>query len=124
MQRFVVDLIHQDQIQEHGGRRGVRDETLIESAMARPRNLWAYEDDKDLADLAAAYGYGLANNHGFVDGNKRVAFMAVYTFLGQNGLDLDADEAEVVAVMLELASGTLSETDLADWIRQNMRPLG
>ncbi len=124
MQRFVIDLIHQDQIQEHGGRRGVRDETLIESAMARPRNLWAYEDDKDLADLAAAYGYGLANNHGFVDGNKRVAFMAVYTFLGQNGLDLDADEAEVVAVMLELASGTLSETDLADWIRQNMRPLG
>ena len=124
MQRFFVHLIHQDQRQEHGGSRGVRDETLIESAMARPRNLWADEDDKDLADLAAAYGYGLANNHGFVDGNKRVAFMAVYTFLGQNGLDLDADEAEVVAVMLELASGTLSETDLADWIRQNMRPLG
>lgn len=121
--RSVVGIIHTDQIREHGGTFGVREEGLIESALDRLRNKWAYDEAVDLADLAATYGYGLVTNHGFVDGNKRAAFMAVYTFLGINDFDLDASEPEVVRVVLDLAASNLDETHFAAWIREHLIPL-
>ena len=122
LSRSIVGIIHTNQIREHGGSFGVREEGLIESALERPRNRWAYEEMVDLADLAAAYGYGLVKNHGFVDGNKRVAFMAAYAFLGLNDFDLDASEPEVVRIMLDLASSNLTELDFASWIRKHWIP--
>ena len=92
---------------------------MIQSALDRPRHKWAYEEGADLADLAAAYGYGLVTNHGFVAGNKRVAFMAVYTFLGMNDRELEVSEPEVVQVMLELAASELTESELAAWTREH-----
>src|SRR4051794_15559763 len=88
--RQMLDVVHDAQVREHGGTPGVRDEDMLESALARPQQKWAYADSPDLATLAAAYAFGLAKNHGYVDGNKRVAFMAAYVFLGLNGKDLDA----------------------------------
>jgi death-on-curing protein len=123
LSRSVVGIIHTDQIREHGGTFGVREEGLIESALDRPRNKWAYDQGVDLADLAAAYGYGLVTNHGFVDGNKRVAFMAVYTFLGINDYELDVSEPEVVRTMLDLAASRLTESQFAVWIREQWTPL-
>lgn len=123
LSRSVVELIHTSQIREHGGSFGVREEGLIESALERPRNKWAYEEGVDLAGLAAAYCYGLVRNHGFVDGNKRVAFMAAYTFLGINDFDLDAPEAEVIRVMLDLAASELDEMQFATWIREHWTPV-
>ena len=118
--RSLVGIIHANQIREHGGSLGVRDEGLVQSALDRPRNKWAYEEGVDLADLAAAYGYGLASNHGFVDSNKRVAFMAVYTFVGINDHELDASEPEVVRVMLDLAASNLDESEFGNWIREHL----
>jgi len=119
LSRTVVGVIHTNQIREHGGSFGVREVGLIESALDRPRNKWAYEEDVDLAELAAAYGYGLVTTHGFVDGNKRVAFMAVYTFLGINDHDLEVSEPEVVRAMLDLAASRSDELQFADWIREH-----
>ena len=119
MSRTIVGIIHTSLVREHGGSFGVRDEGLIESALERPRNLRAYDQEVDLADLAAAYGLGLVKNHGFIDGNKRVAFMAVYTFLGINDYDLEATEPEVVRIMLDLAASKLSQDDFAGWIREH-----
>jgi death on curing protein len=112
----IVEAIHFDQILQHGGSHGVRDIGLIESALSRPRNKWAYEG-ADLFMLAAAYGFGIAKTHGFEDANKRTAFLALYTFLGLNGYDLEAPEEEAVQVMVAVADGTLDEEGLADWIR-------
>lgn len=123
LSRTVVGIIHTNQIREHGGNFGVREEGLIESALDRPRNKWAYEEDVDLAELAAAYGCGLVTTHGFVDGNKRVAFMAVYTFLGINDHDLEVSEPEVVRAMLDLATSSLDELQFADWIREHWNPV-
>ena len=117
LSRTVVDAMHLDQLREHGGLPGVRDENALESALARPQQRRHYEPDVDLAALAAAYGYGLAMNHPYRDGNKRIAFMALSTFLLANGRPLDAAEASVVTTMLALASGALTEAQLADWIR-------
>lgn len=117
---MLVYIIHDQQIQEHGGRHGVRDKASIESALARPRHRWTYDNDADLADLAAAYACGLAINHGFVDGNKRTALLAAYTFLDLNGYELDAPEAEAVVIMRALAMGGVSEAGFADWLRQYM----
>ena len=111
--RRLLDAIHLDQLRQHGGSPGVRDENALESALARPRNCWAPDPEGGLATLAASYGYGLATNHGYVDGNKRAAFMALYVFLGLDGRELEAPEPEVVAVMLALAAGELGEGDLA-----------
>ena len=120
LSRRLVDAIHRDQLRQHGGRPGVRDDDALESALARPRNRWLYEADSDAAALAAAYGFGLATSHAYVDGNQRVAFMALYVFLGLNGRDLDAPEPEVVEVMLALASGELAEEALAAWVREHL----
>ena len=119
----VVHLlaIHSDQIQAHGGSLGLRDRGLLEAALERPRNRLHYEPDSDLPALAAAYGFGLANNHP-VDGNKRVAFQSMYLFLGLNGFRVDAPEEEVVDVVLSFASGDVDESDLADWLRQRITP--
>lgn len=121
--RLVLDAAHFDQLREHGGRPGVRDEGALEAALARPLHKWAYEPKPDLATLAAAYGYGLATGHPYVDGNKRAAFLAMVIFLGLNGHDLDASEPEVVTVMLGLASGQMKERALADWLRGRLVPL-
>lgn len=120
LSRVVVDAIHSDQLREHGGLPGIRDETVLESALARPRHRWAYAEERDLATLAAAYGFGLIKNHPYHDGNKRIGFLAIATFLGINGHDLNADDAEVVMEMLAVASGHVSEQALADWIRDHM----
>jgi death-on-curing protein len=117
-----VLAIHSDQIKTHGGSAGLRDRGLLESALERPKNQLHYGSDPDLPALAAAYGFGLANNHPFVDGNKRVAFQAMYLFLGLNGLRIDAPEVAVVSLILSLAAGELSETELADWVRQHITP--
>lgn len=114
--------IHSDQIQAHGGSLGLRDRGLLESALERPRSRFHYEPTSDLPSLSASYGFGIAKNHPFVDGNKRVAFQAMYLFLGLNGLRIDASEEEVVATTLALASGDLDEPGLAAWLRDHVTP--
>jgi len=121
--RRILDVIHDAQLREHGGIPGVRDDGLLESALARPQQKWAYADAPDLATLAAAYAFGLAKNHGYVDGNKRVAFMAAYVFLGLNGKDLDATEPDVANTIDRLAAGRVTEAALAAWFRTHLRPL-
>ena len=120
--RLVIEAVHLDQIREHGGLIGIRDENALESALARARQRWAYEETTDLPRLAADYAYGISSNHPFRDGNKRVAFLAAVIFLGLNGLHLDAPEDAVVEKMLSLASGELDETDLTEWLRSRSRP--
>lgn len=117
--RIVIDAIHSDQLREHGGLPGIRDENVLESALARPRQKWHYEDKADIPMLAAAYAFGLVKSHPYRDGNKRIGFLAMVTFLGLNGYELKATDADVVAEVLALADGSLSEASLADWIRQN-----
>jgi death-on-curing protein len=114
-------LLHADSLAEHGGATGLRDEGLLDSALARPLNLAAY-GEPDLAALAASRGLGLAKNHAFVDGNKRAAFLAVGLFLALNGHRLKAAQPEAVLTMLAVASGTLDEVDFANWIRQHAQP--
>jgi len=122
LRRAWVDALHFRQLQRFGGRYGVRDDNAVESALARPHQQWAYAEQKDMASLAAAYGYGLARNHGYVDGNKRIAFVAMAVFLDLNGWMLHAPEADVVRVILAVAAGTMSEAVLAGWVRAHMRP--
>ncbi len=122
LDRPTLEHLHLQQAREHGGGHGLRDEQVLEAVLARPRNKWLYEETPDLALLAAAYGYGLARGHPFLDGNKRTAFMSIYVFLGLNGRELDTPEAEVVSVMLDLASGDMEEERLAEWVRTRMVP--
>lgn len=119
LNRIVVDAIHNDQLREHGGLPGVRDENVLESALARPRQKWHYSENTDVATLAAAYGFGLVKNHPYRDGNKRIGFLAMITFLGINGHDLRVTDAEVVTQIVALADGSVSEEDLAAWIRRH-----
>lgn len=109
---------HDEQLAEHGGAAGIRDKGLFESALARPQNIAAY-GEPDAAALAAAYGFGLAKNHAFIDGNKRIALVALESFLLLNGYDLSAGDAETVMVILSVASGSFGEDELAEWIRKN-----
>jgi death-on-curing protein len=118
----VVLTVHADQIREHGGSLGLRDRGLLDSALGRPRNRFAYESGSDLFDLSASYGFGIARNHPFIDGNKRVAFQAMYVFLGLNGWRIEGPEEEVVALMLAVASGDLEEPELASWLRDHALP--
>jgi death-on-curing protein len=119
--RQALLLLHDESLAEHGGSSGLRDAGLFDSALARPLNLVAY-GDPDYADLAAAYGVGLAKNHPFVDGNKRVAFLSVGLFLFLNGYRLAAGQAEATVVMLDVAAGENDEADFAAWIRANSQP--
>ena len=121
--RELVLAIHSRQLAEHGGADGVRDEGLLESALARPRNRFAYEDPTpEIPVLAAAYAFGIARNHAFVDGNKRTAYVVCRTFLLLNGLDLTADRVERYTTFLSLAEGALTETELAVWLTAHTRP--
>jgi death-on-curing protein len=120
--RVVVEAIQFDQIQSHGGLAGLRNEGALESALARPRNRFAHGRKPDLATLAAAYAFGLARDHPFQDGNKRIAFLTAVVFLGLNGYDLEVADEDVVANIVALAAGRLTEAKLAAWIRRNMRP--
>ena len=114
----VAEAAHAEQLAEHGGPPGVRDAGALESAMARPRNLSLY-GQPDLAALAAAYGFGIARNHPFVDGNKRTAAVMMETFVVLNGGALTANDAELVVAIQALAAGELSEDELADWLREH-----
>lgn len=115
--RDIANTIHHEQITEHGGSHGVRDEGLLSSALARPRDRWGHDENADVCALAAAYAFGLAKNHPYIDGNKRVALHVMYVFLRVDGLKLNAPEPEVVTTMLGVADGSVSETDLAAWLR-------
>ncbi|HBE81958.1 MAG TPA: type II toxin-antitoxin system death-on-curing family toxin [Pyrinomonadaceae bacterium] len=116
----AVLAIHQRQIAEHGGGDGVRDLGLLESAVARPQNIHTYEPEADIARLAAAYGFGIAKNHPFVDGNKRTSLVATRTFLLLNGYQLNATQVEKYLTFLSLAEGTLPEDELAQWLRERI----
>ena len=122
IERALALAIHERQLAEHGGGSGVRDEALLESALARPQQLWAYGDPPpDLAALAASLAFGLARNHPFVDGNKRTAAVACELFLALNNAALQADNVELYSVYLSLADGSLPETDFAGWLRPRLR---
>jgi len=116
--RQIIVAIHGEQLAIYGGASGLRDQGMLVSALDRPKNKWAYER-AELAELAAAYAYGIARNHPFVDGNKRTSLLALYTFLGVNGVDFEVPEAEAAAMILSLAAGEVSEESLARWIRDN-----
>lgn len=124
VERIVIDAVHLDQLREHGGLPGIRDENALESVLMRARNKWIYDSVEDFASLAAAHGFGLATSHPYRDGNKRIAFLAMVIFLGLNEWDLDASEAEVVQTILALADHRCSEVELADWLRAHMVPGG
>ncbi len=115
----VAFAAHDEQLAEHGGAPGLRDRSMLESALARPLNLIAYEEP-DIADLAASYAFGIARNHPFVDGNKRTALVVSETFLLLNGYELTASNAEVVVAFLALAAGELDVPALADWFRSHI----
>ena len=112
-------LLHDESLSMHGGASGMRDEGLLDSALARPLNIVAY-GEPDVADLAAAYGFGLAKNHPYIDGNKRTAFLAVGLFLRLNGQRLVASQTDATLTMLQVAGSELSEPAFADWLRKNM----
>ena len=114
-------LLHEESLSEFGGARGLRDEGLLESALARPRNTHAYNPAATLAELAASYCYGVAKNHAFLDGNKRAAFLCVGLFLAINGYRLTASQVDAIQIMLGVAAGTVSERELALWIAQNSK---
>jgi death-on-curing protein len=119
LSRVVVDAIHNDQMREHGGLRGIRDENALESALARPQQKWHYDNAIEVPTLAAAYAFGLVKNHPYRDGNKRIGFLAMVTFLGVNGYAFSATDAEVVTEIVALADGSVSEEAMVDWIRQH-----
>jgi death on curing protein len=118
LRRDVILAIHDAQLSEHGGAASTRDASLLDSALARAEQLAAY-GTPDTADLAAAYGFGIARNHPFMDGNKRTAFVAVELFLDLNGFELIASDADCVLTMLSVAAGDIKEADFAAWIRAN-----
>lgn len=115
----IVIAVHQMLIAEHGGSLGIRDEGLLESALTRPRQVFFYEEEATIFDLAASYGFGLAKNHPFIDGNKRAALSIAAIFLEINGYTFDAPEPEAVVVFEKLAAGDLSEKELAKWFSGN-----
>lgn len=117
----AVYAIHDRLIAEHGGLEGVRDRAVVESAMARPQHLFTY-GKPDAADLASAYAFGLARNHGFVDGNKRVAWTVTRLFLVRNGLELKFRPIDAIAAVERLAAGTISQDDFAHWLRARLTP--
>jgi death on curing protein len=116
-----VLVMHDEQLAEHGGAGGIRDLGLLDSALARPRNAWSY-GQSDLVALGALYAAGIMRNHPFVDGNKRTGFLAAYAFVYVNGLEIVAEEAEVIVQCLSLASDEIDDTEFAAWLRENVQP--
>jgi len=123
LETAAVARAHLDHLAEHGGGLGLRDEGLLDSALARARNLHAY-GETDLVRLATAYASGIVRNHPFIDGNKRTGFLAAYVFLHVNSLEIIASEAEVIVTMLALAAGEMSDPEFEAWLRVNVAPLG
>lgn len=121
LETATVLRMHMEQVAEHGGGLGLRDAGLLESAMARARNLFS-DGETDLARLAAAYGSGIVRNHPFIDGNKRTGFLAAYVFLAINGLEITAAETDVVVTMLALAADDITEDAFTDWLRAHTAP--
>ena len=119
-----VRMLHAESLALFGGASGIRDEGLLESALGRPRHLWAYGDNVTVFDLAAAYAFGIAKNHAFVDGNKRTAVLALRAFLFRNGYGFEPDPVELVTVMEGVASGRIDETLLAEWAKENATSRG
>lgn len=117
--RKIVDAIHDDQLKQHGGLPGVRDEGAVESALARPKHLQTYGDDPSVHRLTAAYGVGLGRNHDYRDSNKPTAFMAVYVFLRLNGRQIKAEEPAVVDLMKAVAQGDCDEEELTTWLKEH-----
>ena len=116
-ERLVLD-IHDEQLAQHGGAPGIRDQGLLQSALARPLNLASY-GEPDVADLAASYAIAIARNHPFIDGNKRAAFMAMVLFLALNGMELEVPEAEATVAMLDMAAGDLTGEEFTLWVREH-----
>jgi len=114
----TVELLHEEQIAEHGGDSGIRSRALLESSLAAPAQMHHY-GDSDLFDLAACYGYRIARNHPFVDGNKRTAWICSRLFLRLHGCDIAASDHDKVETMLQVASGTITEAEFASWLRQH-----
>ena len=121
LDRQSIILLQAESLAQHGGSSGIRDAGLLDSALARPINKWSYSSEVDSASLAAAYGFGLARNHAFVDGNKRIVFIAAALFLRLNGYRLSSDPLDEIQTMLGLAAGELSEEDFAVWIRNHTK---
>ena len=119
----TILAIHDEQLAEHGGSEGLRDEGLLDSALAKPQNVFAYSDASDLYRLSASYAFGIARNHAFVDGNKRTALVVSILFLNLNGWDIKAPKADVYETFLGLAAGSLSEEQLAAWLSRHAVPL-
>lgn len=121
LSELSVVLLHAESLAEHGGGQGLRDRGLLESALARPRNLYLYEGVTEIQRLAAAYSFGIARNHPFIDGNKRAAFLVIGMFLSRHGYSLTVNHEEATRMMFALAAGEVSEADLTVWLRQNTR---
>ena len=117
----MVEGFHRESLVYFGGSDGLRDRGLLESALARPENILAYEPDADVFRLAAGYGHGLVKNHPFIDGNKRTGTLAAVVFLGINGVEVEFDEAEIAVMIIGVAASEFSELDLADWLRKNAK---
>ena len=119
--RRALELLHDEGLVEHGGSPGLRDDNLLESPLARPKNVFAYEGVTDISRLAASYAYGIARNHPFVDDNKRTAFIAAALFMTLNGLKLEVDQVDAYNTVVGLAAGDVDEAGFADWLRRNSR---
>jgi len=119
----AISVLHEKQLRQHGGLDGVRDQGALESALARPEML-AHYGTPDAAALAAAYAHGIARNHGFIDGNKRTAWLAANVFLEKNGYSLAADESDAIRTMQGLAAGEVSEEAFAQWLRERIQRIG
>jgi death on curing protein len=115
----IVRAMQADQLSQHGGSAGIRDENLLSASLARPQHLFSYDESATVFDLAAAYGYALAKNHAFIDGNKRIAFVSMATFLELNGYSLVVSEVEVVAIIERLATDEESQESIAKWLEKN-----
>jgi death-on-curing protein len=124
IQKRSLLFLHQSSLAAYGGSNGIRDEGLLDSALARPVNRYGYEPSSDIPALAASYAYGITKNHPFVDGNKRAAFAAAGTFLMLNGLELEASETDAISAMLSLSAGEISEEEFASWVRANCKMTG
>ena len=117
---LMAKEIHDRQIRKYGGSHGIRDEGLLISALANPKNVYAYDPTHTIASLASSYGYSIAKNHPFIDGNKRTAFLVVFIFLYLNGKLLEVPEPEAVIMMQNLASGTIDQNQFTQWIEKNL----
>ena len=115
--RAMVEAAHAEQVREHGGLLGIRDDGLLESALSRPRHRWSFDSEMDLNSLTAGYGFGLTKNHAFLDGNKRIGFVAMNMFLIMNGFEIETPEPTIVSTMLEVAAGALDDAGLMEWLR-------